>query len=203
MHIAKLVLVTTAGVAASGSIALAATQGSQPSEPGRVLPTNAASQAQEHAAPVLAEHPSGKPADAGNSDATHPAPHGSPHPNLNGLCHAWLAGAGAEHGHARSNPAFSVLVATAGGSDAVDGYCTTLLGSSSHPSGSDSDEPGETDSNEPPSHPNQSSHPGKTAHPGRTSHPGNTTHPGASDHPSGRPTATPPVTPPVTPPTHP
>lgn len=199
MRIAKVALLAAATAAASGGIAFAAVHtSSQPSEPGRTLPSNAASQAQAHAAPVLANHPSGQPSDAGKP-ADHPAPHGTPSPNLTGLCHAWLAGAGAEHGHARSNPAFSVLVATAGGSDAVDGYCTTLLGSSSHPSGSDSDEPGETDSNEPPSHPNQSSHPGKTAHPGRTSHPGNTTHPGASDHPSGRPTATPPVTPPTHP----
>jgi hypothetical protein len=173
MRIAMLALLATAGAAASGSIALAsAHSGSQPSEPGRTLPSNAAVQAQQHAGSVLAEHPSG----ADQSDATHPAPHGTPSPNLNGLCHAWLAGAGAEHGKARSNPAFSVLVSTAGGSDAVAGYCTELLGSSTHPSGDDSDEPepGETESpgsHPTPSHPNRTSHPGPTSHPNRTSHP--------------------------------
>lgn len=185
MHLAKLALVATAGVAASGSIALAATHGpSQPADPGHVLPSNANSQAQQHAGPVLAQHPNGKP------DKTHQA-HGTPHPNLNGLCHAWLAGAGAEHGNARNNPAFSVLVATAGGSDAVDGYCTTLIGSNSHPSGNDSDEPGGTESEAP--------HPNRTSHPDKSDHPGNTDHPNKTSHPSGRPSATPPGTPPTHP----
>jgi len=182
MRIAMIAALATAGAAASGSIALAATHA--PTEPGRALPANAAAQAQQHAAPVLEQHPAGKPADAGKPDSTH-GPHGTPNPNLNGLCHAWLAGAGAEHGKARTNPAFSVLVSTAGGSGAVDGFCTELIGSSSHPSG-ESDEPNESDGPNA-DHPDQSSHPGNTDHPNRTS------------HPSGRPTATPPVTPPTHP----
>jgi hypothetical protein len=189
MRIAKVALLAAATAAASGGIAFAAVHtSSQPSEPGRTLPSNAASQAQAHAAPVLANHPSGQPSDAGKP-ADHPAPHGTPSPNLTGLCHAWLAGAGAEHGKARSNPAFSVLVATAGGSDAVDGYCTELIGSRTHPSGNDSDgpEPSDTDSNEPPSHPDSTDHPGRTDHPDSSSHPGNTDHPNRTSHPSGRP----------------
>jgi hypothetical protein len=181
MRIATLVALATAGAAASGGIALAAA--SAPSEPGRTLPAVAASQAQAHAAPVLDQHPAGKPDTAGKDSH---APHGTPNPNLNGLCHAWLAGAGAEHGNARSNPAFSVLVATAGGSDAVDGFCTERLGSVKHGDDSDEPEPGDSDAANP-DHPNQSSHPGNTSHPNRTS------------HPSGRPEATPPVTPPTQP----
>ena len=111
MRLATIAALATAGAAASGSIALAAAHA--PSEPGRALPDVAASQAQQHAAPVLDQHQGGKPEKAGK-DASH-EPHGTPNPNLNGLCHAWLAGAGAEHGKARTNPAFSVLVATAGG----------------------------------------------------------------------------------------
>ena len=165
MRIAKLAIFAAAGAVASGGIALASTTGSAPSMPGRVLPTNAASQAQQHAAAALAAHPSG-PAKSDAPDKTHPAAQGHPNPNLNGLCHAWLAGAGAEHGNARSNPAFSVLVAAAGGSDAVDGYCTTLVGAKTHPAGDDSDEPSDTDSNEPaPAHPDKSDHPGRTSHP--------------------------------------
>ena len=184
MRIATLAALATAGAAASGSIALAAA--SAPSQPGRDLPSAAASQAQQHAAPVLDQHPSGKPDNAGKSGEHEP--HGTPNPNLTGLCHAWLAGAGAEHGNARSNPAFSVLVSTAGGSDAVDSYCTELLASSTHPAGDDSDEPESGDSGGAnPDHPNQSSHPGITSHPDQSS------------HPSGRPEATPPVTPPTHP----
>lgn len=178
MRIAVIAALATAGAAASTSIALAATHSpSQPSEPGRTLPTNAAAQAQQHAGPVLEQHPVGKPSDAGKPDSSH-GPHGTPNPNLNGLCHAWLAGAGAEHGKARSNPAFSVLVSTAGSSEAVDGFCTELIGSQTHPGGDDSDEPEPSESDESaPDHPNQSSHPGNTDHPDASSHPGPTSHP--------------------------
>ncbi|HEX6497502.1 MAG TPA: hypothetical protein VF054_00545 [Micromonosporaceae bacterium] len=58
---------------------------------------------------------------------------GTPSPSLVGLCHAYLAGAGsAEHSHALENPAFTVLITTAGGKDKVDAYCTNLL-ASAHP----------------------------------------------------------------------
>jgi hypothetical protein len=182
MRLAKMALLATAGAVASGGIALASAQsGLQPPDPGRVLPSNAAPQAQQHAADALAGHPSGKPAD--KTAKTH-APHGTPNPNLNGLCHAWLAGAGSEHGNARSNPAFSVLVATAGGSEAVDGYCTDLIGSKTHPSDDPSEAPEPEDSDAPES----------PEHPGKTSHPGNTVHPGKTSHPVGRPSDVPPVT---------
>jgi len=199
MHIAKLALLVVAGATASGGIALASAEtGSQPSDPGRVLPTNAASQAQVHAGPVLAQHPSGQPSEPDETDETEapesPEPsdapdsesQGTPTPSLVGLCHAWLAGAGAEHGKARSNPAFTVLITAAGGSDAVDAYCTTLLGASPSPSGEDSDEPA-------PPHPDRPSHPGPTSHPGNTLHPNKTAHPGRTSHPSGRPSDVPPV----------
>ena len=167
MNIAKFALLVTAGAAASGSIALASTtSGWPPTQPGRVLPAVAATQAQQHAADALAGHPNGSQ----GAGRTKSEQHGSPNPNLNGLCHAWLAGAGREHGNARSNPAFSVLVAAAGGSDAVDGYCTTLIGSQSHPGDESSEAPEPSESEEPespPSHHGNPNHPGKTSHPGR------------------------------------
>lgn len=51
----------------------------------------------------------------------------SPSPSLTGLCHAFEAGAGSEHGKALESPAFKVLITTAGGTGNVDAYCTKLL----------------------------------------------------------------------------
>jgi hypothetical protein len=162
----QLAALSAAATVATGGIALAAVQtAGSPAVPGHVLPSSATSQAQEHAGPVLAAHPShGK---GGASDKTHGAPHGSPHPNLNGLCHAWLAGAGSEHGKARSNPAFSYLINNAGGSESVTAYCTARLAENPQPNDEapDSDEPAA------PEHPNKSAHPNRSDHPGKTSHP--------------------------------
>lgn len=89
---------------------------------------------------------------------------GSPSPSLVGLCRAFQAGAGsAEHSKALENPAFTVLITTAGGKDKVDTYCTSLLASAhpapsgkaseTHPSGQPSVRPtGET-------HPTGEAHP--------------------------------------------
>ena len=62
-------------------------------------------------------------ASAGNSTD----PSGKPSPSLVGLCHAYTAGAGSEHGKALESPAFTVLITTAGGKDKVDAYCAKLL----------------------------------------------------------------------------
>lgn len=60
----------------------------------------------------------GKPGNG--ADASHA-------PSLVGLCHAYSSGNKAEHGKALDNPAFTVLITTAGGRDKVDAFCTTLL----------------------------------------------------------------------------
>jgi len=55
---------------------------------------------------------------------------------LVGLCHAYTAGAGAQHGNARTDPAFTALVTAAGGTGNVATFCATLLTTSpSHPAG--------------------------------------------------------------------
>ncbi|HTI26571.1 MAG TPA: PT domain-containing protein [Kutzneria sp.] len=95
-----------------------------------------------------------------------------PSPSLVGLCHAYTAGAGADHGKALENPTFSALITTAGGKDEVDAYCTTLLAAS----------------------------PAESAHPGQPSdHPSGapTGHPTGdpTDHPTGRPSQQPTVRP--------
>jgi hypothetical protein len=155
MQLAKSAAIVVIAAAASGGIALAAASPSgAPAHPGRELPSNAASQAQEHAADPLSNHPSAKATKtAGNHGKS--GSHGTPHPNLNGLCHAWLAGAGSEHGKARSNPAFTALITAAGGEGKVAAYCATVV--KTHPSDADdSDEPQESDK---PDHPSKKPHP--------------------------------------------
>jgi hypothetical protein len=161
MQFAKSAAVVVIAAAASGGIALAAASpGGAPSRPGRVLPSIAASQAQEHAAVPLSTHPSGKPAKPVKSHGKSGS-QGHPNPNLNGLCHAWMAGAGSKHGKARNSPAFQALIRAAGGSGNVAAYCATVI--KTHPSDDASDEPGDDadDSTEAsaPSHPDKTTHP--------------------------------------------
>lgn len=54
-------------------------------------------------------------------------PNGSPSPNLRGLCTAFNAGVGESPGKALDNPAFTVLITTAGGKDKAAAYCSALL----------------------------------------------------------------------------
>ncbi|WIX98043.1 hypothetical protein QRX60_28660 [Amycolatopsis mongoliensis] len=70
----------------------------------------------------------------GGATGNEAAPSGSPTPSLIGLCHAYTAGAGSDHGKALENPAFTVLITTAGGKDKVDAYCTKVLADTDHAS---------------------------------------------------------------------
>ena len=83
-----------------------------------------------------ADKPNG---DKNNSDDA------SPSPSVVGLCHAYAAGAGADHGKALENPAFTVLITAAGGKDQVSAYCSDLLakqsGEAAHPMGNPSTRP--------------------------------------------------------------
>jgi hypothetical protein len=92
----------------------------------------------EHASAAAGMHRSSDTATHGSPDtATHRSPsdaaHGSaardasPSPNLRGLCTAFQAGVGDNPGKALDNPAFTVLINTAGSKDKVANYCTTLL----------------------------------------------------------------------------
>jgi hypothetical protein len=100
-------------------------------------------------------------------------PDATPSPSLIGLCTAYLAGAGSDHGKALESPAFTALITAAGGKDQVDAYCADRGVTA----------PGSTHStSEPSEHPTGqlSSHPGPTEHPtGEPSHPTGepTTHP--------------------------
>lgn len=116
----------TAAVTVGGVATVAATTGG-----GTGTGAGAATSASTAAGPSHSEAresselPSG--AHAGDQTGDRPATQPAPSPNLTGLCHAYTAGAGADHGKALDNPAFTVLITTAGGRDKVDGYCATLL----------------------------------------------------------------------------
>ncbi|MBM0226004.1 MULTISPECIES: hypothetical protein [Micromonospora] len=106
---------TALAVAATGGVALAAATGTLPD------PLTAPS-----AKP--AAHATGKPADKADQGKGSPAEaKGSPSPNLAGLCRAYRAGAGDNPGKALENPAFRVLITTAGAKEQVAAYCDTLL----------------------------------------------------------------------------
>ncbi len=147
-----------------GGVALAAATGHLPSDLGGA-PAAAGPAAAATAMPS-APSASGKPAD-------HPA--ASPSPSLRGLCQAYTARVGSSPGKALGNPAFSALIAAAGGKDKVAAFCASLPaarpghGPASHPGGKPSSLPA----------------PANTAHPaGR---------PAAvpAGHPAGRPAAAP------------
>jgi hypothetical protein len=147
--------VVGAVVVGTGGVALAASTGALPN-PLHSHPVPAAS--------ADKSHPGGRPAasdDPGNAD---------PSPSLVGLCHAYTAGAGSEHGKALDSPAFQALLTAAGGKANVDGFCTKLLASAAaHPDGAPSGHPDGKPSDLPTGHP--------TEHP--TGRP--------SEHPTGAP----------------
>ena len=100
---------------ATGGVALAATVSNAPSSPSDDQSTVTSTPT---ATPVPSDDPESE--GEGKSDST-ASP--SPQPSLAGLCKAWAAGATDNDGKAAENPAFSALVAAAGSSDDVSGYC--------------------------------------------------------------------------------
>jgi hypothetical protein len=154
--LAKILTVKVAAIgalAAASGVAVAATTGLVPN------PLSTGSQgANAHAS--NSAHPS----------ASHPKSQGSPSPSLVGLCRAFTAGAGADHGKALDNPAFTVLITKAGGKDHVADYCAGLLATA--PAG-----------NAPTQKPKASASP----HPDASAHPSGSSKPHPTDHPTGEP----------------
>jgi hypothetical protein len=132
--LAKVLTVKAVAILAAlsaGGVALAATTGVLPN-PLRETPVTPTH-------PATTPHAGGNGGGQGGSDAT-------PSPSLEGLCTAFLAGAGSEHGKALDNPAFTVLITAAGGRDGVEAYCATLQhGAADHPTGAPASHPGNTD----------------------------------------------------------
>ncbi|MGC5020569.1 hypothetical protein [Micromonospora sp. DT47] len=118
--LAKLVTLkvgaTVLAVTATGGVALAAANGA--------LPNPLAS-----ASATPSAHATGAPADKGKKagESAAPGAKGTPSPSLVGLCRAYTAKVGDNPGKALENPAFTVLITTAGGIDKVAAYCDTLL----------------------------------------------------------------------------
>jgi hypothetical protein len=137
--LAKVLTVKAAAILAAlsaGGVALAATTGVLPNPLGENPATTPSH-------PVTTPHAGGNGGQGGpgGSDAT-------PDPSLPGLCTAFLAGAGSEHGKALENPAFTVLITAAGGVDGVEAYCATLQhsgGPADHPTGAPASHPGSTE----------------------------------------------------------
>jgi hypothetical protein len=159
----KLLTVKAATIAAvvvgTGGVALAASTGALPN-PLNNHPAPAASASKSHpGAPDASARP-------GNAD---------PSPSLVGLCHAYAAGAGSDHGKALESPAFQALLTAAGSKDNVDAFCTGVLASAKP------DQPTEHPTGQPTEHPTGQ----PTEHPtGRPSD-----HP--TEHPTGQPTTHP------------
>ncbi|HKS46321.1 MAG TPA: hypothetical protein VJT49_14660 [Amycolatopsis sp.] len=110
-----------AAVTVGGVVAVAATGGLPGGGSG--APSAPSAGASSAASSSQAESTQGRPADTTGTGR----PSETPSPSLTGLCHAYTAGAGSDHGKALENPAFTVLITTAGGKDKVDGYCAELL----------------------------------------------------------------------------
>lgn len=131
--LAKLLTVKVAAVAATavaaGGVAVAAATGHLPTQSGGGAGPPAGSGISMTSTLLPAAHPASRPAAASGRNG---APGATPSPSLVGLCHAYDAGAG-DHGKVLANPAFTVLVDTAGGKDRVSAYCAKLL---AQPSGS-------------------------------------------------------------------
>jgi hypothetical protein len=136
--LAAKIALASAAAAATGGIALAAATGNLPDTSGADAPVAAASdstgvstdQPTDPVSPTGTDgvsDPAEPTESAEPSESVEPTDAG-PSPSLNGLCKAYQAGATSNPGKAISNPAFSVLVAAAGGVDQVGDYCTALVG---------------------------------------------------------------------------
>ncbi|SCG51592.1 hypothetical protein GA0070614_2025 [Micromonospora coxensis] len=104
---------TVLAVTATGGVAVAAANGALPHPL-----TEAGAKPSAHA--------TGAPADKGTTTGSTGAK-GTPSPSLVGLCRAYVAKAADNPGKALENPAFTVLVTTAGDREKVAAYCDSLL----------------------------------------------------------------------------
>jgi hypothetical protein len=128
------VAIAAFATAGAGGVALAASTGTLPNPLDKhaagISPRDGGTPGSEKS---KSSHGAGRDSDGKNgkddSDSKGNGPDAShaPTPSLVGLCHAYDSGNKTERGKALDNPAFTVLITTAGGRDKVDAYCTTLL----------------------------------------------------------------------------
>jgi len=178
---AKLAAVVAVLAVAIGGVATAAVIGYLPGPLGgnsHVAPPSRTSDPTTSAAiPPLTTHPTTTTTTAENGDNNAAgASSGTPSPSMTGLCKAFTAGAGSDHGKALDNPAFSALITAAGGRDNVDAYCADLLVGQQKKS-----------SATPPTTTTKEKDHGGQGHGPPSTHP----EPGGPDHPTGPPTTHP------------
>jgi hypothetical protein len=137
---AKITAAAVVLAVAAGGIATAAATGYLPTR----LGGNPATAPAHSVTSTTSATPSSARA-SDDHDAT-PSP-GSPppSPSLTGLCNAYTAGAGSEHGKALDSPAFRALVTAAGGKDEVDAYCANLHAGQQGEAGVTTTPPADTD----------------------------------------------------------
>ena len=122
--VAGLALLSIGGAAAATGLAPASTERAAMSASPRT-PDGQVGHAQGEAA-TLIHRPEGSGAansstsDKSSDHATGPDASGAAR---HGLCQAWLAGQGDEHGKREDSTAFQALAAAAGGADQVPAYC--------------------------------------------------------------------------------
>jgi len=179
--LALKVLAVTAGAAAAGGVAYAATTGDLSVPHGQsALHANAHSSGapesddESSSSEGTDSSSASSPAESGSSSESDESGSAAPSPSLVGLCHAWLAHP-SNNAKLSTNPAYSVLVTAAGGVDAVNGYCATVL-ASAHPTQA------QNSSHSHPAHPSQAQN---SSH----SHPAHPT--GAATTPAAKPTVIP------------
>ncbi|QUQ65833.1 hypothetical protein [Kutzneria sp. CA-103260] len=130
---ARIAAAVAAVAVAVGGIATAAATGYLRSPLGgnsTVAPAHSSAPATSAESSSASESPGvGDSDDHGTSSPRSPE---SPSPSVTGLCQAYAAGAGSEHGKALDSPPFSALITAAGGKDDVDAYCAKLLASHGH-----------------------------------------------------------------------
>jgi hypothetical protein len=129
---AKLLTISGVALAATGGIAAAAAStGHLPSplpHSSHASEVAVAAVASSHNKPTATASTSASPSasasatetDSDSSEPTGAHPSATPSPSLRGLCRSWLARPH-EHGKADTNPAFTVLVTAAGGTESVNG----------------------------------------------------------------------------------
>lgn len=162
MAAAKVALSAAAAAAATGGIAIAAATGNLPST--AQGPDHANQAAHPAASSVSVAAPEASESDEASSPANESeGASATPSPSLSGLCKAYQAGATDNPGKALQNPAFSVLVAAAGGADqaTVTKFCNDRVGPAA------SHGPGAHPTGAPEAHPNATNHPtgAPTGHP--------------------------------------
>jgi hypothetical protein len=122
---AGLALLSIGGVAAAATALAPASAERAARQASPRTPDGQVGHAQGEAATLIHRPDGGAAADSSTSDkssdhATGPDASGAAR---HGLCQAWLAGQGDEHGKRADSTAFQALAAAAGGADQVPAYC--------------------------------------------------------------------------------